>query len=223
MPRPTRFLAVEEILTLHEAALHQYGGLDGVRDLGALESAVAMPRQGFSGEYAHSFPFEMAAAYAFHIAENQPFLDGNKRTALAATIAFLRLNGWSLIADEMDAAQQILDFAAKKQDKPGFAKWLGTNSKERPTMELREFMRSLTFRSLVDTAQTFHIARGASPSEFAATFEEAADAIPILREFMFHCQRSWESTSDVEKAVAIDFLKTIMALYRIAEDMGYEW
>jgi len=74
------FLDVEDVLLIHEEQLALYGGAAGIRDAGLLESAVAMPRATAGGEYAHEGLFAMAAAYAFHIAQNQPFLDGNKRT-----------------------------------------------------------------------------------------------------------------------------------------------
>ena len=74
------FLSVDEVLCLHEVQLSRYGGGSGLRDPGALESAVAMPRASFEGDLLHSDLFAMAAAYAFHIAQNQPFVDGNKRT-----------------------------------------------------------------------------------------------------------------------------------------------
>lgn len=118
-------------MTLHEAAIDQFGGTHGVRDAGGVEAAVMMARQGFGGEYVHAFPFEMAAAYAFHIAERQAFVDGNKRTALSASIVFLAINGWTLIADEMDAADQILGFASKTQTKAGYAQWLQSHSHRR--------------------------------------------------------------------------------------------
>jgi len=72
-----RFLTVEEVLVLHEMQIERYGGSRGIRDRGLLESAVAMPQASFGGEYVHATLHEMAAAYAFHIAENQPFIDGN--------------------------------------------------------------------------------------------------------------------------------------------------
>ena len=75
-----QFLTLEDVLVIHEEQLNAFGGLDGIRDQGLLESAVMMPQASFGGEYLHSSIFEMASAYAFHIAENQPFLDGNKRT-----------------------------------------------------------------------------------------------------------------------------------------------
>ena len=90
------FLEVEDVLDLHAQQLAIYGGGFGVRDQSLLESAVAMPRAGFGGEFVHGDLFEMAAAYAFHIAQNQPFIDGNKRTALLAALVFLDLNGRGL-------------------------------------------------------------------------------------------------------------------------------
>ena len=76
------FLSLSEVVALHQEALKRYGGLDGVRDMGLVESAIAMPQTSFGGEFLHAFPFEMAAAYAYHIAENQPFVDGNKAALL---------------------------------------------------------------------------------------------------------------------------------------------
>lgn len=77
-----RFLTLEDVLELHALQIEAYGGATGIREQSLLESAVMMPQASFGGSYVHSDVFEMAAAYAFHIAENQPFVDGNKRTAL---------------------------------------------------------------------------------------------------------------------------------------------
>ncbi len=81
MIEPT-FLSLEEVLTLHADQLERYGGAAGIRDLGLLESAVETPRATFDGEFLHDGLFAMAAAYAFHIAESQAFVDGNKRSGL---------------------------------------------------------------------------------------------------------------------------------------------
>jgi death-on-curing protein len=83
------FLTVEDVESLHDEQLARYGGSAGVRDRGALESAVATPQATFGGEHLHATVFEMAAAYAFHIAQNQPFVDGNKRAGLNAALVFL--------------------------------------------------------------------------------------------------------------------------------------
>ena len=92
------FSTVDEVRDLHDDELRRFGGSAGVRDFGALESAVATPAATFDGEFLHQDLFHMAAAYAFHIAENQPFVDGNKRAALNAALVFLDINGW-LVAD----------------------------------------------------------------------------------------------------------------------------
>lgn len=77
---PPEFLDVEDVVELHRLELEGFSGADGIRDLAGLESAVGMPRAAFGGEFLHADIFEMAAAYAFHIAQNQPFVNGNKRT-----------------------------------------------------------------------------------------------------------------------------------------------
>ena len=95
------FLTVEDVLALHDDQLRLFGGSAGVRDAGALDSAVATPAATFDQEFLHDDLFHMAAAYAFHIAENQPFVDGNKRTGLNAAIVFLDINGWIVSDPDM--------------------------------------------------------------------------------------------------------------------------
>lgn len=92
MTRSLRFLKVSHVIRLHREGLDTWGGQDGIRDSALLDSAVAMPQQSFGGEYLHSDLFAMAAAYAFHIAQNQPFIDGNKRAGTAAAFVFLRMH-----------------------------------------------------------------------------------------------------------------------------------
>ena len=94
------FLQVEDVLMLHSDQVDLYGGEHGVRDLGLLDSAIAQPRATFDGEFLHADMFEMAAAYMFHIVQNHPFLDGNKRTGAAAAIIFLSMNDVEIKADE---------------------------------------------------------------------------------------------------------------------------
>jgi death-on-curing protein len=87
------FLSFAEVLEIQRVQAENYGGDFALRDRGLLESALAMPESSFGGAFLHSTLFAMAAAYAYHIAENQPFVDGNKRTGLAAAFVFLALNG----------------------------------------------------------------------------------------------------------------------------------
>lgn len=111
-----RFVTLDEALGWHAVAIAEYGGAEGIRDAGLLESALAMPRQAFGGEFAHTYPFEMAAAFAFHIAKNHPFVDGNKRTALMCCGAFLRMNGWDIVSDGLQAAEAILSLVDGRLD-----------------------------------------------------------------------------------------------------------
>ena len=88
-----RFLTLVEVLSVLQDQITRYGGEFGIRDLNLLSSAIAVPRASFGGQTLHADLFEMAAAYAFHICQNHPFLDGNKRVALASALIFLDLNG----------------------------------------------------------------------------------------------------------------------------------
>ena len=86
-------LTVDIVREIHAAAIAAFGGLDGVRDIALLESAVAAPQATFGGRSPFKDLAEVAASYLFYLCRNHPFVDGNKRTALGACIVFLRLNG----------------------------------------------------------------------------------------------------------------------------------
>lgn len=115
------FLTVDEVIELHEDQLATYGGSSGIRDLSLVQSAVAVPQASFGGEHLHTDIFAMAAAYAFHLAENQPFIDGNKRTGLAAAYAFLGLNGYRLQETGERLYRAMIAVAAHELDKTGLA------------------------------------------------------------------------------------------------------
>lgn len=115
------FLSVDDVLSLHADQLERYGGLPGVRDAGALQAAVETPRATFDGEYLHADLFSMAAAYAFHIAERQAFVDGNKRAGLNAALVFLLMNGWIVRDPNARLYDAIIDIAVRKLDKVGLA------------------------------------------------------------------------------------------------------
>jgi death-on-curing protein len=111
------FLDVGRVLELHSVQLQRYGGQAGVRDPGLLESAVAMPAAAFGGQFVHADLAEMAAAYLFHVNKNHPFLDGNKRTAAAAALVFLVVNGIRISASEAEMTAITLAVAAGTADK----------------------------------------------------------------------------------------------------------
>lgn len=115
------FLAIEEVFDLHAESIRRYGGTPGVPDPGLLESALAQPSASFGGEFLHPTQFEMAAAYLFHITQNHPFLDGNKRSGFACAVSFLYLNGHALRASEESAYNLVIELATGVLDKPAIA------------------------------------------------------------------------------------------------------
>lgn len=118
------FLTLDEVLALHEDQIRRYGGAIGLRDAGLLSSAVATPRATFDGELLHGTLVEIAAAYLYHLARNHPFVDGNKRTALAACLAFLWLNDYELEAGEDELTDLVLGVAAGRVSKAQVAVFL---------------------------------------------------------------------------------------------------
>ena len=115
------FLDAEDVLHMQRHLVDVYGGEDGVRDLGLLESAVAMPQATFGGKWLHTDIFEMAAAYLFHIVKNHPFVDGNKRAGALSAFVFLQLNGYDLTATPNEFSEIVLAVAEGRLDKSGVA------------------------------------------------------------------------------------------------------
>ena len=115
------FLDLDHILRLHCSLLDHYGGTEGIRDLGLLQSAIAMPQMSYDGQYLHRDIFEMAAAYLYHITQNHPFLDGNKRTGAAAAIVFLALNDIQIDNDEAGLVELTLAVATGQAGKSEIA------------------------------------------------------------------------------------------------------
>ena len=118
------FLSVDDVLLLHANTIDIDGGSHGVRDHGLLDAAVAMPRQQFSGAYIHEDLAAMAAAYLFHIAQNHPFVDGNKRAAVMSTLAFLSANEVALTMAPRELEDVTLKVAAGELGKEKLTSWL---------------------------------------------------------------------------------------------------
>jgi len=116
-----KFLSLSEVLLIHENQIDLYGGSPGTRDIKLLISAISMPEGQFSGEYFHRDLFEMAAAYIFHISQNHPFVDGNKRTALATALVFLDLNGIEINDPEEKLFIMMIEVASGKLNKEKIA------------------------------------------------------------------------------------------------------
>jgi death on curing protein len=126
-----KFLNKEIILNFHQDQLERYGGKAGIRDEKLLESALAQAQASYGGEYVHENLFQMAAAYGFHLCQNHPFYDGNKRTALIAMYLFLYVNGYQIKADKKSLFAIMMDLASGKVKKEELAEYLKKHSKKR--------------------------------------------------------------------------------------------
>ena len=117
-----RWLREDVVVAMHGELIATHGGSPGVRDAGLLSSALARPKN--QSTYSQSTVFDLAAAYAFGIISDHPFVDGNKRTGFLAAYVFLDLNGWELTAPEAETVAAVVALAVKEIDEAGFSKWL---------------------------------------------------------------------------------------------------
>ncbi len=120
-----RWLALEEVIAAHERQLARFGGPPGIRDRGVLESALGRPQNKWN--YGETDLAVLAAAYAFGIARNHAFVDGNKRAAFVSLVLFLRLNAVAFQPDKAQATVIIQDLAAGKVDEAGLTRWIKDN------------------------------------------------------------------------------------------------
>jgi len=129
-PRLTSFVSRAAVEALHRESLAEHGGLDGIRDEGLLESALArcVNRAAYEPD---STIAQLAAALAFGLAKNHPFNDGNKRIALIASFLFVELNGFRVIATESDAYDTIYALAAGEIDESRLSEWFGQNMRRK--------------------------------------------------------------------------------------------
>lgn len=121
-----KWLTLEAVKATHEQLIATFGGSSGVRDEGLLGSALARPKQIIA--YGEPTVARLAASYAFGIARNHPFVDGNKRSALMAAYIFLRINGFTLSASEVEAVAMISDLAAGEINEDELSTWIESNS-----------------------------------------------------------------------------------------------
>lgn len=122
------FLTKDIVLLFHKEQLKLYGGKTGLRDESLLESALAQAEASFGGEYVHKTIFEMAAAYGFHICQNHPFFDGNKRTALVSMYLFLYRNGYRINSDNKSLYALVMSLANGEISKDFLADYLKSNT-----------------------------------------------------------------------------------------------
>jgi death-on-curing protein len=111
------FLTLDEVLEIHDRQIEKYGGSPGLREPAMLESAVAMPQTTFGGQYLHSTIPAMAAAYLFHLCQNHPFIDDNKRVGANSAITFLFMNSWEPLFSEDELVTLVLSVASGVRSK----------------------------------------------------------------------------------------------------------
>jgi len=117
MKKQIRFLTLAEINDIHNDQINRYGGSHGILDIKLLSSACAMPEASFGGKFLHENIYQMAAAYAYHICQNHPFIDGNKRAALVSALVFLDINGIEIKDPNQILYEVMIKVASGKENK----------------------------------------------------------------------------------------------------------
>lgn len=126
-----RYLTLGEVVALHRALVAASGGADGLRDFGALESALAQPKATFDGRDLHSTVVDKCSALGFSLAMNHPFVDGNKRIAHASMAVFLELNGFEIVATVDEQERLMLQLADGRVSRAALSTWLGNHVQPR--------------------------------------------------------------------------------------------
>lgn len=126
-----RWVPKQAVITMHGELIEEHGGDSGLREPGLLSASLARPQHLFAYSDSASL-FDLAAAYAFALAKNHAFVDGNKRIALAVIDVFLRLNGYELVAAEEESVIKIKDLIEGIENQDTIAAWIAANSQELP-------------------------------------------------------------------------------------------
>lgn len=119
-----KYLTLEEVLEMHDAFIEKFGGLKGIRDVNLLLSAIETPKAAMFGEDLYPSVYDKAAAYLFHIVQNHPFNDANKRTGFGATYLFLRANGVPILLSDEAFENLVIEVAKGKVSKEEIARLL---------------------------------------------------------------------------------------------------
>lgn len=133
---------------------------------------------------------------------------------------FLRMNGWNLVSDGVDAADRILALIDGSLDRDGFAEWLAAHSRQRPSFELRDFFATLDLHTL---GSAFAGLSAGASAEHVATIAEAAEAIPVIDQASLAAARAHQANDTASADILRHHATLLTAIYRVAEDMGYEW
>ncbi|MEY2794715.1 MAG: hypothetical protein RIR10_431 [Planctomycetota bacterium] len=117
------FLGPSDVFEIHADQIERYGGAAEIRDQGLMLSAIAQPCAAFGGQFLHDDLFLMAAAYLFHLVQNHPFVDDNKRTGTASALVFLDLSGFEIDCDADALAELVIDVTLRKFGKSEVAEF----------------------------------------------------------------------------------------------------
>jgi death-on-curing protein len=120
-PSEPFYISLKVVLEIHQRQLKEFGGADGIRNRPGLEAAVENPKATFDGSDLYPTIFLKAAAYAYHLAESQAFVDGNKRAALDVALTFLAINGFEIEDEQMELYDAMIAIAEKKMSKEDLA------------------------------------------------------------------------------------------------------
>ncbi len=122
MPEPV-WVLIDSVKAIHKRQLAEHGGASGIRDIGLLESALAKPLNTYLYSKGQTSAAELAASYAFGIARNHLFVDGNKRTAFVVSLLFLKLNGWGINTTANNLYETFMNLAEGSLSEDALAKW----------------------------------------------------------------------------------------------------
>ena len=122
------FLTLDETLEIHAYQIRNFGGSDGLRSREMVESAIGIPASMFGGAYLHPTVPDMAAAYLFHLVNDHPFLDGNKRVGTMSALVFLELNGYDFDATDDELTEVVLQVASGKMPKDALSAFFRQHS-----------------------------------------------------------------------------------------------
>jgi death-on-curing protein len=125
---------LDAVLIFHEEHLLEFGGASGIRERGAIESALTRPQNLFA--YGQPDLFDLAAAYTAGLSQNHGFVDGNKRTAFLTGLVFLAENGYNVIAEQAEVIAAMLELADHQLDEAGYAQWLRDHTVSHPNLNL---------------------------------------------------------------------------------------
>lgn len=178
-----KFFTIEQVIELHDIFLQDHGGLAGIRDRGLLASAVEMPRLSAFGEYFHKTIYEKAAAYLFHIIQNHPFNDGNKRTGALTAILFLEENGVKIVFSEKDFEEHILAVAKGQKQKDEIAYFLEYGKERSSNLESSHLFYESEIHELEDLLSERHLENAVERMSLESRLKFAKSVIAGIKDF----------------------------------------